>query len=149
MNHVRVLSVAIALSLSCLMLGCASGAKYQDTMSNVPPLASNQGRIYFYRDGSPVGSAVQSDVYLNGKVVGRSVPGGFFYVDQAAPADCQVTCKTEAKRGLNFSLAPGETKYVRTRVKMGVLVGQIDPSLEDEAVAKKTLEKCKYIGEKN
>ena len=134
----------VLLSWITASLGCASGPKF-DTVE-IPSLTSSQGRIYFYRDGSPVGSAVQPMIRLNGQEVGKSTPGGFFYVD-TSPGNYEVACSTEAKKSLTFTLDPGQKRYVRTRVSMGLFVGHVTPSLEEEDVALQTLSGCSYTGQ--
>ena len=45
---------------------------------------------------------------------------------------------------MSFALDAGETKYVRTSVSMGLLVGHITPSLETPETAKKEIQDSKY-----
>ena len=87
------LSSLLSLALLSLLVGCASGPKYPEAVSTFPQLAASQGRIVFYRNGVPVGMAVQPDVKLNNDVVGRSVPNQFFYVDRPA-GNYVVSCST-------------------------------------------------------
>ena len=132
-------------TLALSMLACATGPKYRDVESDFPDLTAESGRIFFYRSSSPVGGAVQPKIYLNDEVVGKSQPGGFFFVDRP-PGDYRVRCTTEVKRELTFSLTPGEQKYVKTVVQMGAFVGHVLPQLESREQAMKTLEGSSYIG---
>lgn len=125
--------------------GCASGPQYKDLASSIPTLKESQGRIYFYRSNSMVGSAVQPDIRLNGTVVGESKPGGFFYVDEPA-GTYVVSTATETEKTATFTLDAGETKYVRTRIGFGLLVGRIIPSLETAEEGEKALQDSHYIG---
>ena len=88
---------------------------------------------------------IQPDIHLNDQVVGRSTPGGFFYVDEAA-GEYTVLTATEVKRTVTFTLHAGETRYVRTSVSMGLLVGHITPTLDDPETAPKEIETLKYTG---
>jgi len=142
-----ICSLLVPVCLTMIMVGCASGPKYKDIAAEIPPVPQSQGRIYFYRDGSPVGSAIQPPIYLNGDKVGKSVPGGFFYVDRQ-PGEYKVKTSTEVERILTFMLADQEKKYVRTKVSIGLIVGHVLPILEDEEEALKTLNKSAYIGDK-
>lgn len=139
-----LLSIAL-IFCSALSVGCAGGEKYGAVVDQFAPIPADQGRLFFYRSNSMVGSGIQPKIRVNGEVVGKSKPGGFFFVDQAA-GDCEVMCSTEVKRKLTFTLAPQETRYVRTAVKMGVIVYQIHPELVDADEALKGLKKSKYIG---
>ena len=69
-----------------------------------------------------------ADIQLNGQVVGRSTRGSFFYVDRPA-GNYEVTAATEAEKKWKFKLAAGETKYVKTTVGVGVLVGRVEPEI--------------------
>ena len=93
------------------------------------------------------GAAIQPNIRLNDEIVGKSVPGGFFFVDRP-PGDYEVRCATEVKRTMTFTLAAGEKRYVRTKVVFGVLAGRVYPILEDEDQALETLTKSSYIGDK-
>ena len=51
-----------------------------------------------------------------------------------------------AVRGLSFTLHAGDTKYVRTSVSMGLLVGHVTPTLDDPETAAQEVETLKYTG---
>lgn len=140
---IRVLSLVLA---GAMFSGCAGGPKFGEVRAQLPQLAQSKGRIFFYRDRSPFGSAMQPQIVLNDEVVGKSQPGGFFIVDRPA-GDYSVTCSTEVTKKLTFTLAANEKKYIRTRVNLGVLVGHVEPSLESEEEAIKTLEATSYTGD--
>jgi hypothetical protein len=131
--------------LAILLSGCASGPGYRTVAYTFPPLNPEQGRIFFYRSGSMVGSAVQPHVMLNKQAVGRAKPGGFFYVDRP-PGNYEVDCYTEMKSALSFVLAKGETRYVRLQISMGIAVGHVNPELVDLAVGQKQIQHCRYTG---
>lgn len=124
---------------------CASGQKYADVESRIPPHPPQKGRVFFYRSGSAFGSGVQPKIRLDGKEVGSSLAGGFFFVD-LAPGNYTVSCSTEAKLALSFTLQAGEVRYVRTTVSMGFFVGHVQPELVDPQKAKAEIAKCKYTG---
>jgi len=144
-NNWRMIFRFILIWSAFGLVGCASGPKYTEV--NIPALNSGYGRIYFYRDSSFVGAAVTSKIKLNDKPVGKSVPGGFFYVD-TKPGGMKVSCKTETTKTIQFLLESGDERYIRTRVSMGVFVGHITPHLEGKEEAAKTLHRCSYIGDK-
>ena len=141
----RKLRACIASAAAVLLFGCASGPKLAEMQSSMPALNPDQGRIYFYRTSSMMGAAIQPSVLLNGKVVGDSKPGGFFYVD-TAPGAQEVSTTTEIEKKLSFTLEPKQTRYVRTSTSFGVLVYRVQPELVDNATGDKELRETSYIG---
>ncbi|MDR2154837.1 MAG: DUF2846 domain-containing protein [Burkholderiaceae bacterium] len=112
---------------------------------SIPTLKSGQGRVYFLRSSSIVGVAIQPDVRLNGEVVGTSKSGGFFFVDRPA-GNYLAAASTETEKTLSFSLAAGETKYLRMSPSIGLLVGRIVINLETPEKAKEELPSLSYTG---
>ena len=113
--------------------------------SAIPALKAGDGRIYFYRSNSMIGAAVQPTVTLNGQAVGDSKPGGFFFADAKAGPQ-EVSTSTEVEKKLTFTLAPGQTRYVRTVIGLGVFVGRVYPELVDNAAGEAELKEMSYIG---
>ena len=142
MKNVKFLLVLV---VSLVVSGCASGPKHAEVASSIPALRSDEGRIYFYRSNSMVGAAVQPNISLNGKVVGESKPGGFFFVDAKA-GPIEVSTSTEVEKKLTFTLEPRQTRYVRTVVGFGVFVGRIYPELVAPAEGEAELKEMSYIG---
>jgi hypothetical protein len=134
-----VVGVAFALS------GCATGVKFQEMADSIPSLPKDQGRIYFFRSSSMMGAALQPEVRLNGEVVGQSKPGGFFYVDRPAGTYVAATA-TETEKTASFALQAGETKYLRTSVSFGLVVGRVVVELETPEKAKAELSSLSYTG---
>jgi len=138
-------TITLSLLLPILALaGCASGPKFNEYSNNIPVLSDDAGRVYVYRT-SAFGAAIQPSVRIDGEVVGKSVPKGFFYVDRLAGSH-EISTSTEAKRSLTLNLEPGDEKYVRLEVKMGLLVGHIKPVLVESSVGKEEIIKTKYSG---
>lgn len=136
----RIVKAAIAVIAVALLAGCAAtGPKFTEIAASIPPVAASKGRIYFYRPDTMFGAAVTSDINLNGKVVGRSERGSFFFVDEN-PGSQKVATSTEVEKHLTFTLEPGQTKYVRTSVSMGVMVGRINAELVSPETAKADIE---------
>lgn len=139
-----------ALGLVVLLTGCAaSGTKYKDMSTSISTIQPGQGRIYFMRSGSMMGAALQPNILLDNKAVGISKPGGFFYVD-VAPGSHDVATSTEVTNHLTFALDAGETKYVKTSVGFGLVVGHIIPELLNQDEAKEMLPDLSYTtGDQN
>lgn len=143
MKLARLLAAATALLLS---VGCkASGPLYSEIAHRIPELEADQGRVVVYRSGSIVGSGVQPKVWLNDEEVGKSAPAGFFFVD-AEPGDYSIRCSTEVDRALTFVLGPNETRYVRSVVSMGFMVGHVTPELVDPAEGALEIQEMHYTG---
>ena len=142
MPRVRFL-IIIAFAL---LAGCATGGiKHPELKGSMPTLKSEEGRIYFYRNASMFGSAIQPEIKLNDTPVGSSRPGGFFFVDRGA-GNYEAHASTEVERKITFALAPGETKYIRTAPSFGVLVGRINFELVNTTEAEAELASLTYTG---
>lgn len=131
----RVLALKVlALCAFTLLAGCATGgARYAEVNVAAPKLAPDRGRIYFYRT-SILGLAIQPDIKLNGESVGSAQPGGFFFVDRPR-GNYTASAATEVESKLAFPLAAGETKYVRTSITPGIIVGHMNFELVSKSDA--------------
>ena len=128
--------------------GCASsGPRHAEIKSTLPALGAEQARIFFYRNASPLGAAIQPDIRLNGEVVGTSIPGGFFYKDVAA-GNYVVSTTTERERQLTFTIAAKDIRYVRTTPSFGVFVGRIQPELVPAQEAEQEIADLHYTPHK-
>lgn len=140
----RLLSLALIIVMVGFA-GCASGPKYTAIANQIPAIPPGDGRMFFYRDSSYVGSLIKPDVDLDGRKIGKSSPGGFFFIDRP-PGSYVVSTSTEEEYKLMIEVQAARTIYVRTKIAWGVWVGRVRPVLEDEQEAMKTLLKSKYIG---
>jgi hypothetical protein len=138
--------ITVVLLTIIIIGGCASGLKYEEFASTLQPVSPDYGRIYIYRT-TVFGAAVQPSVRLNGEVIGKATPKGFFYVDRPA-GTYEISASTEAKRSLSLNLEAGEEKYVRLEIKMGAFVGHVKPVLVDNVVGQQEIKKTKYIVKK-
>ncbi len=139
----RLIQRCAALVLLGLLTACANGTKFIDMSNQIPAIRKGEGRIYFYRYGEMQGSGVQPEIHVNGEVVGRSIPNGFFYVDRPA-GEYTVSTSTEVERTTTFNLAEGETKYVKTSVSMGFLIGRVTPELQFPEQGRSSLMQLSY-----
>lgn len=140
----RRLFLALPAAL-VLLAGCATGPKYTEVSRSIQPLKPQEGRIFFFRSDSMLGAALQPEIRLNGVVVGSSRPGGFFYVDRPA-GNYVAAASTETEKTLSFTLAAGETRYVRSSPSLGLIVGRINLDLEDPAKAQTEIETLSFTG---
>lgn len=141
MRRVGSFAAAFALLSGCV----AGGVKHAEMKSSMQALKPDEGRIYFYRRASIFGAALQSDISLNGVVVGTSKPGGFFFVERP-PGAYEAHASTEVERKVTFNLDRGETKYVRTYVSMGVFVGRVNLELVNASEAEQELDSLGFTG---
>ena len=141
----KSLRSVFALLLVALLSACASGPKLAEMSSSIPPLKADEGRVFFYRSSSMMGAAIQPNILLNGNVVGESKPGGFFFVT-TVPGPMEVSTATEVEKKLTFKLEPGQTRYVRTSIGLGVVAGRVYPELVDPEQGLKELSETSYTG---
>jgi len=125
------------------LAGCASGPSFQEYSAKIAAIPETQGRIYVYRK-TAFGAAIQPKVWLNDQVVGKAVPQGFFFIDRP-PGKYELRTSTEATRILKFNLQPGEEKYVRLEIKLGIFAGHVKPVLVDDDVGKVEISKTKFV----
>lgn len=142
----RALKLLSLFAVSLAFVGCAAtGPKYKDISASIPPIPPGQARVFFYRPDTMLGAAVTSDIKLNGRVVGVSERGSFFFVDEA-PGAMAVLTSTEVEKSLTFSIGAGERRFVKTSVSFGVMVGRIQPELVNATDAKADIAELAYTG---
>lgn len=145
MGWIRAWGLVWAGWVMLMLSGCASGISYGDMSSAIPPVQGNACRVFFYRDASVVGAAIQPEIRLDTQVVGRSQPGGFFYVD-TQPGRHVATSQTEAEARLEFDLEAGQTVYIASSIGFGLLVGRVHLNLKPEPTALSELPPLRYTG---
>ncbi len=128
-----------------LLSGCASGVSYGEMSNAIPPVQGNACRVFFYREASMIGAALQPEIRLDGQVVGRSQPGGFFYVD-TQPGRHVATSQTEVEARLEFDLEAGQTIYITSSIGFGLLVGRVQLNMKPEPSALAELPSLRYTG---
>lgn len=137
----------LVLLLSVMAGGCASsGPRHSEIKDSLPSLQPGQGRVYFYRESSAWGAAIQTDIRLNSEVVGRSQPGGFFFVDRP-PGAYTASSATEVENTVTFKLEAQQTRFVKTYVTFGILIGRVQLQLIDGEQAITELAQLHYIGD--
>jgi len=141
-NWVRATLICAVLPL---VAACASGPTFTEMHASEPALATDSGRVYFYRESSMVGSAVQPSIQVDGTAVGDAVPGGYFFIDRPA-GTYKVSTTTEKEETIAVALTAGQIRYVRLDIGMGLFVGHIIPSLIDADQASTEIKYCHYIG---
>lgn len=138
----KLVFVLVAISL---LGACASGPTFTEHKSQIPSLAPDMGRVYFYRT-SAFGAALRPNVVLNGEIVGEAVAQGFFYVDRT-PGEYIVMTSTEVDRKATFTLEKGMSRYIRFGISMGFFAGHVYPELVDDQVGMTEISECKFTGQ--
>ncbi len=138
--------MSLSLGSVGLLVGCASGPKYAEIAGRIPPIPAGKSRIWFFRDGSPIGSGIQPSVLLNGVKVGDSVPGGFFFRD-ADSGNKEVTLSTEVERKLTFTAAAGEERHVKMTVTLGALIYRVYPELVSPEAGRAEIQNLAFTGQ--
>lgn len=109
------------------MLGlasCATGPTLQETWASMPAAPSDKARIYFYRTGSPIGSAIQPSILLNSQKIGDSVPGGVFFCD-VRPGTYAATVSTEIEKSTVISAEAGKQYFIKMDWGFGWIVARV------------------------
>jgi hypothetical protein len=140
------LKTLLALVVVGILAGCAAeGPLHKEVAASIPTVPVGKGRVYFYRADTMFGAAITSDISLNGRVVGKSERGSFFFVDEN-PGSCTASASTEVERQVTFTLATGETKYVKTSVSFGVVAGRVNLELVSPSDATSDIAELHYTG---
>jgi hypothetical protein len=137
----KILLLAIGVTL---VAACASGPTYRESAAKTPPIEAGKGRIFIYRK-TTFGTAIQPEVKINDRTVGKAKPRGYFYVD-LPPGEYEISASTEAERSLGLTLDAGEERYVRLEMKMGAFVAHVKPLLVDTAEGQEQIQEMKYTG---
>lgn len=109
----------LAFAFFCVLCfaGCAAtGPKFGTVEASIGEVSQDKSRIIFYRVYQAFGAGMRQEILVDGMVVGKSVPGGVFYID-VAPGSHKITIENQVYAGANnhnLNLEPGQTGYVRT-----------------------------------
>lgn len=90
----------------------------------MPAASADKARIFFYRTGSPIGSAIQPSIFLNDEKIGDPVPGGVFFCD-VKPGNYVARVSTEVDKSAMIAAAAGRQYYVRMDWGFGWIVARV------------------------
>ncbi len=119
---------------------------YDEVNNKLPNLDEEQGRIYFYRISSqPLikDKISPPGVWLNHQIVGKSISGGFFFVDVCIGE--HVVNISNSGKIMKLNLSPGEIAYIEA---VEHSFNDVRPSLVDSDFALKKIKKSRYTGAK-
>ncbi len=128
--------------MSSLFSGCASVAMSDKVESDrakefAVPAEGHVG-LYVFRKDTVGGAALKKDIRIDGKCLGETAKGVFFFEDLLGNRD--VTISTESEFSPNIlvlKLESGKNYFVNQYIKLGVFVGGADLKLESEEEGKK------------
>lgn len=128
-----------------VLSGCAAtGPRFSEVQEGFPAIKLGHGRVMVYRTGG-LGPAVQPEVRLNGEVIGKMQPEGFFFVDRPV-GRYTVSARTEIESSVDVELIDGSTVYVESMITLGLFVGHPRFSLQSETIARTKLGGLAYTG---
>lgn len=121
----------------------AKTAESKGAQKVIPAPAEGKGHVVFYRPGG-MGFALGCGVNENGERL-SALGAGRYFILPVEPGSHSYTVKSEATDLLTLEVEPGETYYVKCKIKMGIMVGRpnIAPSSQDEFDKDST--KLKYV----
>jgi hypothetical protein len=128
-----------------LFTGCASVPVNDSISSNqvkqITTPSDGQAGLYVYRTKSPVGAALKKDIWVDGKCLGESARGVFFY--QEVIGDREHTIATESEFSpniLTLNTVSGKNYFVQQYIKAGIVVGGANLKVVDEQTAKAAIQ---------
>lgn len=135
----KLASVVAALMVPALL--AAAPAQAQDLPQNtpiaVPAPPEGMGQIVFFRPGSMMGLAMGCQVNEGegepdtAKV--SSLGNDRYFILQALPGTHAFWVRNERTDALTVQVEPGETRFVRCHIRMGLMSGRPDLVLSDGA----------------
>lgn len=133
--------LAVVGCATLLMAGCAGMPRSSE--HPLPSVQPDHGLVYFFRESSFKGAAIQYDVRDNGNVIGALQSGTYFF-ENATPGKHVYSAKTEAENDVTVDVAPGKTYYVQGTISMGFFAGHPHLKVADPAEAQAALAKLDY-----
>lgn len=123
-------SIAIALSQSATAAtqGQVPVPQPSSEMSATAPSVLQPGKIIMYRGSSVFGAGVACPIRYKGQEVVELARGKFAEWSVAAGR----YILTNHTSSVEVAVNPGETRYVRCMIKMGVLAGRADLQIVDQ-----------------
>ena len=134
---------SLSLIISCLFVGCASVPQADSQLNQqakqlIPPSNGNAA-IYVYRSNSIVGAALKKDVWLDGKCLGETARGTFFYKEVLAGNHTLSTESEFSPNHLVVKADSGKQYFVQQYIKPGVFVGGANLKLIDDSQGRKAI----------
>lgn len=120
----RVVMVVAITWLMVTAAGCATGEDFQ----RVADVEQGKGVLYVYRPKGLTGWNIRPKLLVDGREITPLRPGQYTF--EVLPADwVEVSARTETVSTVMVQLEPGEERFVRQTMRMGVMLAR--PHLEE------------------
>ncbi|MEW8296809.1 MAG: DUF2846 domain-containing protein [Candidatus Thiodiazotropha sp.] len=86
------------------------------------------------------GGSLKKDVWIDGKCIGETAPGVFFYEEVAGDASHTISTESEfSPNELVLATVSGENYFIKQYIKIGVFVGGANLEQVDEETGRKEI----------
>jgi hypothetical protein len=134
--------ISVALLSGCATVPMASMEESNTAKEFKPPSEGNSG-LYIYRDIG-IGAALKKDILVDGKCIGETAQGVFFYEEVTGDESHTVSTESEfSPNDLSIDTASGENYFVEQYMKFGVFVGGANLQLVSEDKGKEVVTRLK------
>jgi hypothetical protein len=134
----------IFLAALCVA-GCGPAVQYASPTVQAEALsftpAAGKSRIYVYRGGGFVGSAVSLKVAVDSQVVGATDPNSFLMVEVDPGAHLVSSPTSENEAFVKLDAAPDSCYFVKMWSKMGIMAAHSGMELSQPDSARKAIRK--------
>lgn len=147
----KLIAAALLATAGFAGMGAAAPAIAKEEKSDetkgvkkvIAPPAEGKGQIVFYRPGG-MGFALGCGINENGERL-SALGAGKYVVLPADPGSHSYTVKSEATDLLTLEVEPGETYYVKCKIKMGIMVGRPNIAPSTQADFDELSHKLEYV----
>ncbi len=146
--------LALMALASSFFVGCASVPMEANDKSEKAKLfnAPSDGTsgIYVFRKDTPVGAALKKDVWIDGKCIGETAKGIFFYSEVDGGKDHTISTESEfSANDKTVKANAGELYFFQQYIKVGVFVGGANLEQFDAEQGKQEVSKLKLAKQGN
>ena len=145
----RILLVGLCLAGCTAAIQSATPTVQTEALSFAP--AAGKSRIYVYRAGGMVGSAVSLKIAVDSEVIGSSVPNSFLMVEVDPGAHLVSSPTDENEAFVQLDALPDSCYFIKTWTKFGVMVahsgmGWMQADSAREAIRKSRMAESAWPG---
>jgi hypothetical protein len=124
----QLVKTTILASIIAITTGCASVNMAPENASKAAkgfsPPSKDMAGMYLYRDNSIVGSGLKKDIWIDGKCIGETARGVFFYKEVKGDREHEVATESEfSPNTLKLITESGNHYFIRQYIKLGLFVG--------------------------
>ena len=136
------------LLLTTLLSGCASVQMEPEAASNKakefnPPSKGMSG-VYIYREDTHLGAALKKDVWIDGRCIGETAKGVFFYEEVEGDKEHKFSTESEfSPNDIVIKTVMGDLYFFEQALRFGAFVGGAELEQKESGVGKKEMELLK------